>query len=128
MNDQFRSYLRRFVLVFSDDILVYSQTIEDHINHLKLVLDVLRKENIFLKKGKCVFRVKQIEYLGYLILELGVTIDPNKVIAVVAWPIPQNVKQLRGFLGLVGYYRRFIQRYRLLTRPMTQLLKKNNFC
>lgn len=127
MNQVFKPYLRKFILVFFDDILVYSPTNDLHLEHLKLTLKTLRKHQLFVKKSKCQFFRNSIEYLGHIISQKGVSADPSKTQAMTEWPIPKNLKGLRGFLGLTGYYRRFIQGYGTIARPLTQLLKKNNF-
>jgi hypothetical protein len=127
MNNVFAEYLRKFMLVFFDDILVYSKTKEEHLEHLNVVLTKLRAHNLFAKLKKCVFATKQVEYLGHVISEQGVGTDPKKIEAVKAWPLPTNITQLRGFLGLAGYYRRFVKDYGLICRPLHDLLKKDSF-
>jgi hypothetical protein len=124
MNTIFASLLRKCVLVFMDDILVYSRTLEDHILHLQQVFDILHCNKFLLKRFKCVFAEQSLEYLGHIMSKDGVATKPSKVEAVQSWPVPRNVKQLRGFLGLTRYYRRFIQHYGVISRPLTQLLKK----
>ena len=111
MNDVFRPYLRRFVLVFFNDILVFNPTLELHIQHLRLVLELLQQHQLYAKKSKCAFRCSEVEYLGHIIFSQGVSTDPRKTIAMEAWPIPNSVKTLKGFLGLMGYYRKFIKNY-----------------
>ncbi|GJV06396.1 gypsy/ty3 retroelement polyprotein [Tanacetum coccineum] len=125
INEVFREFLRKFTLVFFDDIPMYSRNLKEHVKHLTKVLTKMREHNLFEKKSKCVFGNSLVEYLGHVILAQGVATDPTKVQAMQSWPIHKNVKQLRGFLGLTGYYRRFIKDFATLSRPLTQLLKKN---
>ncbi|GJU65015.1 transposon ty3-G gag-pol polyprotein [Tanacetum coccineum] len=127
MNEVFKAFLRKFTLVFFDDILVYSQTMEEHVTHLQLVLETMREHKLYAKMSKCVFGTTHVEYLGNVISKKGVSTEPNKVRAMQDWPIQTTLKQLRGFLGLTGYYRRFIKGFASLSRPLTQLLKKNAF-
>ena len=108
MNEVFKPYLRKFVLVFFDDILIYSKSLEDHVCHVAAVMDLLRSYTLYAKKSKCCFGVSQVEYLGHYISAKGVSIDPKKVEALAQWPVPSTIKQLRGFLGLTRYYRRFV--------------------
>ncbi|KAL5552261.1 hypothetical protein UlMin_002437 [Ulmus minor] len=127
MNEVFRPYLRKFVLVFFDDILVYSRTWEEHNIHLKLILKVLENERLYVNQKKCMFGQPRIDYLGHVISGLGVSADPSKVQAMTKWPTPANVRDARGFLGLTGYYPRFVRGYGELAKPLTDLLKKEGF-
>jgi hypothetical protein len=111
MNEVFRPHLRKFVLVFFNDILVYSKGLEEHIAHLKTVLQILALHQLYAKMSKCVFATSEVEYLGHIISGEGVKTDPKKIAAMVDWPIPKSLKALRGFLGLTGYYRKFIKGY-----------------
>ncbi|GAU45358.1 hypothetical protein TSUD_239070 [Trifolium subterraneum] len=127
MNKIFQTALRKFVLVFFDDILVYSPSWQCHLQHLEWVLQVLAHHELFAKLSKCSFGQKEVDYLGHIVSGSGVSMDANKVKDVLAWPIPKNVKQLRGFLDLTGYYRRFVKGYAHIASPLTELLKKDAF-
>lgn len=127
MNRIFEPHLRKFILVFFDDILVYSPTFDQHLAHLKTTLDILKTHQLFVKESKCAFAQRQVEYLGHLISNGRVSTDPRKVEAMLSWPRPISLKALRGFLGLTGYYRRFVQNYGIISKPLTNLLKKGGF-
>jgi hypothetical protein len=127
MNDIFRKHLRKFILVFFDDILIYSKNRVDHLHHLMVVFELLCANQLVAWKEKCVFGSSQMEYLGHVITKEEVATDPNKVVVMMNWHIPINIKQLRGFLGLTRYYRKFVKGYGELCRPLTQLLKKGSF-
>lgn len=127
MNQTFKDFLRKFVLVFFDDILVYSRNLQEHLDHLKLVLDTMRQHTLYAKLSKCSFGGQRVEYLGHVITGDGVATDPAKIEVVAQWPTPTTVKQLRGFLGLSGYYRRFIRSYGVIAKPLIDLLKKDGF-
>jgi hypothetical protein len=127
MNDIFRPYLRKFVLVFFDDILVYSHNLEEHERHLRMVFETLVQHKLFAKQSKCKFASREIEYLGHIVSDQGVHADPSKVESMIKWPRPNTLKSLRGFLGLTGYYRRFIWGYGAIAGPLTRLLKKRAF-
>jgi hypothetical protein len=118
-------YLDQFIVVFIDDILVYSATHEDHEEHLKTVLSILREKKLFAKLKKCKFWLKEVSFLGHVISEDGVAVDPRKIEAVTNWERPSNVNEIWSFLGLVGYYRRFVEVLSKLSGPLTALTKKN---
>ncbi|XP_068504172.1 uncharacterized mitochondrial protein AtMg00860-like [Phaseolus vulgaris] len=127
MNDIFKEFLRKFVLLFFDDILVYSPSWKNHLLHLELVLQLLQKHQLCAKLSKCSFGLQQVDYLGHTVSGQGVAMDKAKVQAVLQWPVPQNLKQLKGFLGLIGYYRKFIKSYAVIVAALTNLLKKDIF-
>lgn len=127
MNEVFKPYMRKFILVFFDDILVYSKGLAEHLEHLEITLSLLQQHQLFAKKSKCRFACTEIEYLGHVISDQGVRADPIKLQSMVSWPQPKSIKSLRGFLGLTSYYRKFIRGYGSIAAPLTQLLKKNGF-
>jgi hypothetical protein len=127
MNDVLRPFLRRFVLVFFDDILIYSHSWADHLRHLRAVLTKLRQHHLLIKRSKCAFGVTSISYLGHTISEDGVAMDAAKVQAIHDWPVPRSARAVRGFLGLAGYYRKFIRNYGEVAPPLTTLTMKEGF-
>ena len=127
MNEIFKNQLRRYVLVFFDDILVYSTNWEDHLKHLETTLAILKNHNLFAKLGKCEFGQMTVRYLGHIISHEGVGVDLEKISTMVEWPQPRSTCAMRGFLGLTGYYRKFIQDYGKIAAPLTQMLRKNSF-
>jgi hypothetical protein len=126
MNEVFRPYLRKFVLVFFDDILMYSRNLKEHLKHVRLVLEALKVHYLYAKASKCTFGSLEVDYLGHIISK-GVKADPTKIGAMKNCPNPRTPKALRGFLGLTGYYRKFVKGYRGVAAPLTALLKKNSF-
>ena len=119
MTEVFRPFLCHFVLIFIDDILIYSRTMDEHVMHLELVLETLSRHQLVAKSSKCLFGQQSVEYLGHIISSQGVAVDPSKISAMVSWPTPTNLKSLWGFLALTGYYRRFIYKYAQLASPLT---------
>jgi hypothetical protein len=126
MNITLASLLRKCVIVFFDDILVFSPTDEQHLEDLKKVFHLLQSENWHIKLSKCRFAQQQISYLGHIISSAGIATDPSKVEAIVTWPVPTNVREVRGFLGLAGFYRKFIRHFAIIAKPLTNLLKKGS--
>lgn len=127
MNEVLQSFLRKFVLVFFDDNLIYSTSQAEHLRHVRLVLDTLRHHQLFLKRNKCSLAQPSVAYLGHVISTEGVAMDRAKVEAILAWPQPRSVRAVRGFLGLAGYYHRFIKDYGTIAAPLTKLLRKEAF-
>jgi hypothetical protein len=125
MNSTLALRLRKFVLVFFDDILVYSASFQEHLHHLDLVFQWLATDQWRLKLSKCRFAQREIAYLGHVISERGISTDPAKITAISSWPTPASVRALRGFLGLAGYYRKFIRHFGLIAKPLTDLLRKD---
>ena len=125
MQQTFRKYLDDFVIVFLDDVLVYSRSKEEHDKHLRIVLETLRENKLYAKLSKCEFYSKEISFLGHVINEHGIKMEPSKVDAVSKWPQPKNVHDIRSFLGLAGYYRRFVKDFSKIASPLTELLHKS---
>ena len=116
--------LDKFIVVFIDDILIYSKTEEEHARHLHIVLQRLREHQIYAKFSKCDFWLKEVPFLGHVISAEGISVDPSKVQDVLDWEAPTSVPEIRSFLGLAGYYRQFIPEFSRIAKPMTELLKK----
>jgi hypothetical protein len=112
---------------FMDNIMIYSKSLADHVTHLNQVFLVLRDHKLYIQFKKCAFAQYQIEYLGHIISDKGVSTDPSKILAVVNWLVPQTFTELRGFLGLIGYYRKFVYHYVILAKPLTSLLQHKQF-
>ena len=111
-------------MVFIDDILVYSKDAKEHEQHLKIVLQTLREKKLYAKLSKCYFCLKEVSLLGHIVLSEGIRVDPTKIEAVVNWKPPRNVTEVRIFLGLAGYYRRFVRGFSVIASPLTKLLRK----
>ena len=124
MNRIFRPYLDKFVVVFIDDILIYSKSKEEHADHLRIVLQVLKERQLYAKLSKCEFWLDKVSFPGHVISGEGIVVDPSKVDAVLQCEVPKTVTEIRSFLGLAGYYRRFIEGFSKLALPLTQLTCK----
>jgi hypothetical protein len=129
MNWVFRPYLDRFVIVFIDDILIYSRSEAEHEERLRLALQTLREHQLYAKFTKCEFWLPKVRFLGHVVSKDGLAVDPSKVEAVLDWLPPTTVTEIRSFLGLAGYYRKCIQNFSGIATPLTQLTKKGvPFC
>ncbi|GJR14387.1 putative reverse transcriptase domain-containing protein [Tanacetum coccineum] len=124
MNRVCKSYLDKFIIVFIDNILIYSRTKEDHENHLRLMLELLRKEKLYAKFSKSEFWLQEVHFLGHVINHEGIHVDPSKIKAVKSWKAPTTPSEVRSFLGLAGYYRRFIENFSKIAKPLTLLTQK----
>ena len=111
-------------MVFIDDILIYSKNEEEHAEHLRIVLQRLREHKLYAKFSKCDFWLKEVQFLGHIISKAGISVDPSKIQDVLNWKTPESVSEIWSFLGLAGYYRRFVPDFSKIARPMTELLKK----
>ncbi|KAL0163605.1 hypothetical protein M9458_039358, partial [Cirrhinus mrigala] len=123
MNEVFREFLHRFVVVYIDDILIYSRNLAEHRQHIQQVLHKLREYSLYLKIEKCEFHQPPLQFLGYVISAEGVQMDQGKVSAIQEWPQPLTVKELQRFLGFSNFYRQFIKNYSSITAPLTSLLR-----
>ncbi|GJS88946.1 putative reverse transcriptase domain-containing protein [Tanacetum coccineum] len=128
MNRVCKPYLDKFVIVFIDDILIYSKSEEEHEVHLKTILDLLKKEKLYAKFSKCEFWLKEVQFLGHVVNHDGIHVDPSKVESVKNWKTPESSTEIRSFLGLAGYYRRFIENFSKIAKPLTMLTQKNKTC
>ncbi|GKB26615.1 putative reverse transcriptase domain-containing protein [Tanacetum coccineum] len=125
MNRVCKPYLDKFVIVFIDDILIYSKSKEEHAEHLKLILELLKKEELYAKFSKCDFWLSKVQFLGHVIDSEGIHVDPAKIESIKDWASPKTPTEIRQFLGLAGYYRRFIKGFSKIAKPMTKLTQKS---
>jgi hypothetical protein len=125
MNSVFMPELKKFVVVFIDDILVYSKNEEEHEQHLQIILEWLCDHPLYAKFNKCALWLKEVSFLGHVILAEGIAMDLSKVQEVHEWKSPRTVTQIRSFLRLVGYYHRFVPNFSKIAKPMTKLLEKD---
>nr|GEX05505.1 reverse transcriptase domain-containing protein [Tanacetum cinerariifolium] len=125
MNRVCKPYLNKFIIVFIDDILIYSKDKEEHEEHLKTILELLKREQLYVKFSKCNFWLESVQFLGHVINSEGVHVDPAKIAAIKNWAMPTTPTEVRQFLGLAGYYRRFIEGFSLISKPLTKLTQKN---
>ncbi|MDV3199485.1 MAG: reverse transcriptase domain-containing protein, partial [Sweet potato little leaf phytoplasma] len=125
MNRVGKPYLDQFVIVFIDYILVYSKTETEHQQHLRLLLELLRREKLYAKFSKCDFWMREVQFLGHIVNERGIHVDPSKIQAIKNWEIPKTPTEVRQFLGLAGYYRRFIEGFSKIATPLTTLTHKD---
>lgn len=124
MNHVLRAFIGIFVVVYFDDILIYSRTMEDHVEHIKMVLEVLRTEKLYANLEKCTFCTDKVVFLGFVVFGQGVEVDESKVEVIKNWPTPVNVSQVRSFHGLAGFYRRFVKNFSTIAAPLNELTKK----
>ncbi|KAJ0694787.1 putative nucleotidyltransferase, Ribonuclease H [Helianthus annuus] len=124
MNRVCKPYLDKLVIVFIDDILIYLRTKEDHEHHLRLIMELLKEEKLYAKFSKCEFWIREVHFLGHVINEKGIHVDPSKIEAIKNWEAPKTPSEVRQFLGLAGYYRRFIENFSRIVQPLTLLTQK----
>ncbi|GKF30399.1 putative reverse transcriptase domain-containing protein [Tanacetum coccineum] len=124
MNRVCKPYLDKFVIVFIDDILICSKNQQEHKEHLKQILELLKKEELYAKLSKCEFWIPKVRFLGHVIYSKGIHVDPAKIESIKDWASPKSPTEIHQFLGLAGYYRRFIEGFSKITKPMTKLTQK----
>ena len=124
MNGVFKGLIGKSVLIYLDDILVFSKTEEEHVKHVREVLEILRQQKLYAKLAKCDFGKSELTFLGHVVGAEGVKVDPKKIEVVKEWPDPRDVHNVRQFLGLTNYFRKFIQGYAVICRPISALLCK----
>jgi hypothetical protein len=115
-------YLDKFMVVFIDDILIYSQSEEEHVDHLKMVLQRLREHQLYAKLSKCEFWIDEVLFLGHIINKDGLAVDPKKVADILNWKAPTYAQEIKSFIAMAGYYQRFIEGFSKIAKPMTALL------
>ena len=121
MNHVFRPYIGEFVVVYFDDIVVYSKSLKDHVTHVRTVLQTLRKERLYANMEKCLFGIDKLIFSGFVVSSKGVHVDDSKINAIKTWPQPTNLHQVCSFLGLAGFYRRFVKDFSTIASPLHAL-------
>lgn len=125
MNHVLRAFIGRFVVVYFDEILVYSKNLDEHFNHLHCVLTVLRKEKLYANLKKYSFCIDKVVFLGYIVSAKGIEVDAEKVKAIKEWPTPKSITEVRSFHGLTSFYHRFVKYFSTLATPLTEIVKKS---
>lgn len=125
MNHVLRAYIGKFVVVYFDDILIHSKCLDEHVKHLKCVLEVLRKERLYANLKKCTFCMDKVIFLGFVVSSKGIEVNEEKVKAIKDWPTPKSVTEVRSFHGLVSFYRRFVRDFSSIAAPLTEVIKKD---
>ncbi|XP_013589557.1 PREDICTED: uncharacterized protein LOC106297989 [Brassica oleracea var. oleracea] len=127
MNQALRPFIGKYVVVYFDDILIFSNDLTSHLSHLKSVLEVLRREKLFAARHKCIFGVRHVLFLGYIVSDKGLQVDPSKVEAIKSWPTPRSISDIRSFHGLASFYRRFVHHFSNIAAPLTDCMKGSSF-
>jgi hypothetical protein len=124
MNEVLHSFIGKFVVVYFDDILIYNKSLDEHSEHLRAIFGALREARLFANLEKCTFCTDRVAFLGYVVTPQGIEVDEAKIEAIKSWPIPTTLTQLRSFLGLAGFYRRFVRDFSTIAAPLSDLTKK----
>jgi hypothetical protein len=124
MNEVLRAFIGLFVVVYFDDILIYNKSIQENLEHLRAIFYALRDARLFGNMEKCTFCMQRVSFLGYVVTPQGIEVDSSKVEAIQDWPTPTTVTQIRSFLGLAGFYRRFVHDFSSIAAPLHELTKK----
>jgi len=124
MNEVLRAFIGKFVVVYFDDILIYSKSMDEHLNHLRAVFETLRAAHLYGNLDKCTFCTDRVSFLGYVVTPQGIEVDEAKIEAIKSWPVPETITQVRSFLGLAGFYRRFVKDFSTIAVPLYELTKK----
>ena len=124
MNEVLRAFIGKFVVVYFDDILIYSKSMDEHVDHMRAVFNALRDARLFGNLEKCTFCTDRVSFLGYVVTPQGIEVDQAKVEAIHGWPMPKTITQVRSFLGLAGFYRRFVKDFSTIAAPLNELTKK----
>lgn len=127
MNQILRPFIDKFIVVYFDDILIYSKHKEEHLEQLRQVLQTLREQKLYANLKKCSFLTNEVTFLGYIITAEGIRVDPSKVEAINSWPIPKSIHDVRSFHGLASFYRRFIKNFSSVAAPLTDCIKGDKF-
>ena len=127
MNQALRPFIGKYVVVYFDDILIFSHDLSSHLSHLRDVLEVLCREKLYAARHKCVFGVDHVLFLGYIVSDKGLQVDPGKVEAIKTWPTPRSISNVRSFHGLVSFYRRFVHHFSNVAAPLTDCMKGTTF-
>ncbi|KAK8505928.1 hypothetical protein V6N12_000081 [Hibiscus sabdariffa] len=126
MNHVLRAFIGKFFVVYFDDILIYSKSLQENEEHLRMILETLRKERLFKNLNKCVFCTDKLIFLGFVVSAQGVEVEPENIKAIQEWPRPTSISQVRSFHGLASFYRQFVPNFSSITAPLTGIIKKNS--
>jgi hypothetical protein len=121
MNEVLRAFIGQYLVIYFDDILIYSKSLDDHMDHLRAVFNALRDARLFANLKKCIFCMDRVSFLGYVVTPQGIEVDETKIETIKSWPTPQSITQVRCFLGLASFYRRFVKDFSTIAAPLHEL-------